>query len=937
MDYSKTLNLPKTDFAMKANLPDREPQRLAQWKDSDLYGRLMSRPSEKGRFVLHDGPPYANGDIHMGHALNKTLKDFVIRSRSMMGHTAPYVPGWDCHGMPIENKVREEFRKRKETPTRASVRHACREYARRWVAVQSEEFQRLGVLGDWGNPYLTMNDDQVAREIRVFGELAEQGYVYRGLKPVMWCTRDETALAEAEIEYADHVSPSIYVRFALKDDPHNVFSSDILSVPKDRCYTIIWTTTPWTIPANVAVAVSPDQYYVVVKTDPEGLFYLVAKELLSATMEAIGVAQWDAVNEVKGDELVGLVFQHPLFEREAPAITADYVTMETGTGVVHTAPGHGREDFQSGQRWNLPVINPVSPTGVFTEEAGQFAGMRLGEGDAAVRAALRENGALLAETEISHSYPHCWRCGGPLIFRATVQWFMSIDHNRLRERALNDVKGVRWVPEEGVNRISAMVGQRPDWCLSRQRAWGVGIPVFLCNGCDEPLLRAAPINRVADVVATDGSDAWFTRPVGDLLPPDTTCPKCGGADFRKETDILDVWFDSGSTCRTVMEARPELGFPADVYLEGSDQHRGWFNSSLMVAEGTREMPPYRAVVTNGWMLDEHGRTMSKSKGTGVSPQSIVKKFGADVLRLWVSSTDYTEDIRFGPTIIERVAESYRKIRNTLRFLLSNLNDFQYPRDAADRADMAEMDRWAMMRLREVVAESLDGYDAYEFTRVYRAVYGFCVTDLSSFYLDAVKDRLYASGADWSGRRSAQTAIYHIAEALILLLAPLMVFTADEAYEALRAHNPALPDSVHLALFPIADDAWRDDELKARWDALLDLRDDVNKAIEEARTSGAIGKPTEARVEIHETGARAQHWMGALETLREALNISEVSLDEDATQPHIQVMPAHGEKCPRCWLKKSDIGQNPARPDLCARCADAISGMNLGEADEQIAA
>lgn len=929
MDYSKTLNLPNTEFAMKANLPDREPRRLEEWESSNLYARLMDRPSPRGTFILHDGPPYANGDIHMGHALNKTLKDFVVRSRAMMGFHTPYVPGWDCHGMPIENKVRDEFRKKKIAPEREMVRLACREYAAKWVAVQAGEFQRLGVIGDWGHPYLTMDDGQVAREIRVFGELAEAGYIYRGLKPVMWCTRDETALAEAEIEYHDHVSPSIYVRFPLLEDPNNVFSSDVLDVPKDRCHTIIWTTTPWTIPANTGVAVAPEAVYSVVKVGDD--FYLVAKELLGATMEAVGVEKWDDLNEVKGEDLLGLVFRHPLFDRPSRLITADYVTMETGTGVVHTAPGHGREDFMSGVKWNLPIINPVSPGGVFTEEAGPFAGMRLGEGDAAVRQAMRDNGSLLAETEYEHSYPHCWRCGGPLIFRATVQWFISIDHDRLRERSLEDIRTVQWVPEESINRISAMVALRPDWCISRQRAWGVGIPVFICEDCDEPLLKAGPINSVADAVAEDGSDAWFTQPVEDLLPPGTTCPKCGGSRFRKETDILDVWFDSGSTCRTVLEARPELRYPADVYLEGSDQHRGWFNASLMIGESTKHAPPFRAVVTNGFMVDEQGRAMSKSKGTGVSPQVIINKFGADVLRLWVSSTDYTEDAKFGPQILDRVADAYRKIRNTMRFLLGNLSDFHPATDSVAPEEMRGIDRWLMLRLQDVVAEARGGYEDYEFARVYREVYGFCVTDLSQFYLDVLKDRLYASAPRSVERRSAQTAIYHAARTVIALIAPVLAFTADEAWRELRRSAPDLPDSVHLALFPEVDAAWRDDALRDAWTRVLDLRDEVNKALEEARNAGTIGKPLEARVTL-----RGVEPPIAPEDLREALNVSELVLEPEADEPGIEVGPAAGEKCPRCWLIKSDIGAVPAYPDLCARCAGAVAGRTVLEADEPVA-
>ena len=922
MDYSKTLNLPKTDFAMKANLPDREPPRLAHWLEMDLYGQLMQRPS-KGKFILHDGPPYANGDIHMGHALNKILKDFVVRSHAMMGYTTPYIPGWDCHGMPIENKVREQFREKKIAPTLDGIRKACREYAGKWVETQKKEFERLGVMGDWDHPYRTMDDLQVAREIRVFGELADKGYIYRGLKPVMWCIKDETALAEAEIEYADYVSPSIHVRFALKEDPNGVFTSDVLDVPAARCYTIIWTTTPWTIPANTAVAVAPEAVYVVVAA--EGDYYLVARDLLGATMEAIGALPFEEINEVKGTDLLGLVFKHPIFDRDSRLITADYVTMDTGTGVVHTAPGHGREDFESGVRWGLPIINPVSPNGHFTEEAGQFAGMKLGEGDKAVRAELRDSGALLSEVDFTHSYPHCWRCGRPLIFRATVQWFMNIDHEGHRERCLADIPAVRWVPTESINRISAMVSQRPDWCLSRQRAWGVGIPVVVCEDCDEPLLKSGPINAVADLVEKQGSDAWFSAPAEEFLPAGTVCPKCGGSKWRKETDILDVWFDSGSTCRTVMEGREQLAYPADVYLEGSDQHRGWFNAALMIGEATKGVPPYKTVVTNGFMVDEHGRAMSKSKGTGVSPQVIIHKFGADVLRLWVSSTDYTEDAKFGPQILERVADAYRKVRNTLRFLLSNLSDFDASRNAVPAGQMREIDRWAMLRLQEVISEARDGYDNYEFTRVYRAVYGFCVTELSSFYLDVLKDRLYASAPGDLGRRSAQTAIYHIAETLILLMAPVLVFTCDEAWQELRKSNSGLPESVHLALFPEVDVTWKDEGLKAGWERLLALRDDVNKALEEARNDGTVAKPLEAcvTISVKEQYTVATAMADDLGAMREALNVSAVVVRRDAAEDLISVTAAAGAKCPRCWLIKNDIGSNQQQPDLCARCAETV--------------
>ncbi|MDH7569965.1 MAG: isoleucine--tRNA ligase, partial [Armatimonadota bacterium] len=669
MEYRSTLNLPKTDFAMKANLAQREPEMQRRWEEMRLYQRTLEKPSPRGRFVLHDGPPYSNGDIHMGHALNKILKDVITRFRSLQGYHAPYVPGWDNHGMPIENNVAREFLQKGLRPGRVELRRRCREYAAHWVNVQCQQFRRLGVRGDWEHPYLTMDYAFEARLVEVFGELAEAGYIYRGLKPVHWCPTHETALAEAEVEYAEHVSPSIYVRFPLRADPNGIFGN----APRERCYTIIWTTTPWTIPGNLAVAVHPDEEYVVVRAGE--VYYLLAEPLLLPTMKAIGVDQYEVIERRPGAALTGMVFGHPFFDRDSVLLTATHVTMDAGTGVVHTAPGHGREDFELGQIHGLPALCPVDERGRFTEEAGPFAGLDLEEGNRAVLAALRERGALLQESPFSHQYPHCWRCHNPTIFRATVQWFMSVDANGLRQEALKAIERVQWLPPDSINRINAMVAGRPDWCLSRQRAWGVGIPVFYCAACKGEILNREAINSVRDLVLREGSDAWFERPAAEILPAGFTCPHCGATEFTKETDILDVWFDSGCTCRAVLEERPDLKFPADVYIEGSDQHRGWFNSSLMVSMGTRGEPPYRTVITHGMLLDHQGHAMHKTRGNAISPAQVVDRYGADILRLWVFSTNYNEDVRLGDEILKRVTDVYRRLRNTIRYCLANLSDF----------------------------------------------------------------------------------------------------------------------------------------------------------------------------------------------------------------------------------------------------------------------
>jgi isoleucyl-tRNA synthetase len=924
MDYRQTLNLPETDFPMKADLARREPEFQRFWEEIGLYRKSLEKPAPKGTFILHDGPPYSNGDIHLGHAFNKILKDIIVKYRTMDGYRSPYVPGWDNHGMPIENNVAQEFQKKGQRPSKLEMRRRCRDYAAEWVETQKAEFRRLGVRGDWEAPYLTMSREFEATIVRVFGELARQGFIYRGLKPIHWCATCQTALAEAEIEYADKTSPSITVRFPLREDPNGIFPRD------GENYTLIWTTTPWTIPANLAVAVHPDFDYALVEAG--GSRYLLAKALVEPVMAAMGVGDYRVIATRRGEELVGLVFTHPIFDRTSPVVTADYVTLDAGTGVVHTAPGHGREDFLTGQKFGLEILSPVDEAGRFTAQAGPFAGLfvtlprkgkaeGVSEGDAAVLRSLEERGALMARETIQHSYPHCWRCHGPLLFRATVQWFMSIDQNDHRHRCLEAIRNVRWYPEESINRITSMVANRPDWCLSRQRSWGVGIPVFYCKGCQGEILTEESLAAAHALALKEGSDAWFERPAEEILPPGYPCPNCGGGEFTKETDILDVWFDSGSTCRAVLETRPELRYPAEVYLEGSDQHRGWFNSSLMVGVATKGEAPYRAVVTNGWTLDAEGRAMHKSWGNAISPQEIVGQYGADVLRLWVASTNYFEDVRLGDEILKRVTDAYRRVRNTFRFLLGNLKDFDPPRDAVAYEDLPEIDRFALHRLAEVLDRARDGYEAYEFHRVYRTVVDFCAVDRSAFYLDVLKDRLYTSAPAAAGRRAAQTVIWLLAEHLARLLAPILSHTCEEVWRFLPAYPRA--ESVQLADFPVPPAEWRDAGLAERWDLLLRAREEVNKALEEAKANGVVEKPLVARVTL----AAPPDLHARLEPYRDQLAglflVSQAELANGAGALSVQVSRAEGDRCERCWLVLPTVGQDAAHPTLCDRCVTAV--------------
>lgn len=920
MDYSKTVNLPRTDFPMKAELARREPDIQEFWEEINLYEKTLEKPAPRGRFILHDGPPYSNGDIHIGHALNKLLKDFIVRYKRMAGYQTPFIPGWDNHGLPIEQKVSEGFRRKHQTPTLVEMRKACRDYAAMWVDKQREQFKRLGVTGDWEQPYLTMDYGYEATIVKVFGELAEQGYIYRGLKPIHWCVFDETALAEAEIEYAPHVSPSIYVRFPLIADPNGLFDDR----SPEHSHTIIWTTTPWTIPANLAVAVHPDYDYAFVDVGEDR--YLIAAELVGKTMAAIGVEHYCVVKTVKGSELEGMIFNHPIYNRKSLLVFADYVTLEEGTGVVHTAPGHGREDFETGQRYGIEPLNPVNDRGVFTKEAGQFEGLHImKQGNRAVIDALKEADALLAESEIEHSYPHCWRCHNPVVFRTTVQWFMSIDHEDLRNRMLKTMDDVAFYPAEAKNRLRAMVENSPDWCLSRQRSWGVGIPVFYCEACGEAIMTRDTFDAVYRDVLENGSDSWYEKDPKELLGPDFRCPNCGGSALTKETDVLDVWFDSGSSSRAVVENRLNT-YPPDLYCEGSDQHRGWFNKSLVIGVATKSESPFSQLVSHGFVLDAEGRAMSKSIGNVIAPQQIIKDVGADVLRLFVSSVDYSEDVRIGPEILKRVTDAYRRLRNTFRFLLSNLYDFDPERDRVAREDMLELDRWILHRLQEVMREIENGYEDYEFHRVFHTAHNFAAVDLSSMYLDIIKDRLYASAPKDLKRRSAQTALYDTLMTMVSALAPILAYTMEEVWRYLS--EDGRPVSVHLSDFPGVRDEFSDRDLAARWQRVFEFREEVYRAIEQARQSGVIRKPLESRVFIAAPGPLYEFLKEYESDLPAVLIVSQVVLEKAPEgQPlAIEVTPPEGRKCERCWLVLETVGKDGEHPMLCSRCAEVVSEM-----------
>jgi len=931
-DYKDTLNLPQTDFPMRANLAQREPELLARWEKMNLYGLLREKGAGRLRYVLHDGPPYANGHIHMGTALNKVLKDFVVKSRQMMGFDAPYVPGWDCHGLPIELQVDKKLGGKKAELGGLGVRQACRRYAEEWLATQRAEFRRLGVLADWERPYLTMNFGYQATIVREFGRFATSRSLYKSKKPVYWCPDCRTALAEAEVEYADHTSPSIYVRFRLKGEAAGVLPQ----LAGRAVWLVIWTTTPWTIPANLAVALHPELDYVAVEA--KGEVYVLAKGLLHDAMLNMGFKEWQVMGQVDPRKLERRLAEHPLYGKESLVILANYVTLEAGTGLVHTAPGHGREDYESGRRYGLDIYSPVDDAGRFTEEAEFFAGQKVFEANKAVVEKLRERGALLHEAKITHSYPHCWRCKGPVIFRATAQWFISMEEEGLRDRALTEVGRVNWVPTYGEERIRAMLEGRPDWCISRQRLWGVPIAMFYCPECHEPFATAETIEAVARAFEREGADAWYAHEASELLPPDTKCPKCDSeGPFTKETDILDVWFDSGVSHAAVLERRPHLSWPADMYLEGSDQHRGWFQSSLLTSIGTRGQAPFRTVLTHGFVVDGDGRKMSKSLGNVIAPDQIIKSHGAEVLRLWVAAEDYRDDIRLSPEILSRLTEAYRRVRNTVRFLLGNLADFDPQADRVEYARLPEIDRLILHRLQGLIAKVRRGYERFEFHAVYHGLHNFCVVDMSAFYLDVLKDRLYTSPAASEARRAAQTVLYEVLQGLVRLMAPVLSFTAEEAWGYLPGAKEA---SVHLAAMPEPREDYLDSALAERWERLLEVRAEVLKPLEAARKDKLIGHALEAEVTLYPGDNLApllKEYLGQLATL---FIVSQVRLGENDPPEgafRSELLPlavvaakAAAEKCERCWMRLPSVGASAAAPTLCHRCRDALGTEGCGQ-------
>lgn len=925
IDYKKTLNLPRTGFSMRAKLPQREPERIKLWREKELYSKILEARKGSGKsFMLHDGPPYANGHIHMGHVLNKILKDIAIKYNAMNGAYAPYVPGWDCHGLPVEHMLFQELGITKHDIDQVEFRKKAYDYAMRFVKIQSEEFQRLGIFGDWDDPYLTLTNDYEADILQSLGDLYEKGYVYKDLKPVNWCARCETALAEAEVEYAQKTSPAIYIKFPCEDDLNGKKTSFL-----------VWTTTPWTLLANVGVSLHPDKEYVYVDTQDE--IWVMADELKNELMERFGLENWSVVRTEKGSDIArsALKVLHPFLGRESRLVTADYVTTTEGTGCVHTAPGHGHDDYITGKEHNLPVIMPVDDKGKFTAEGGEYEGLYVLKANRAIVEKLKEKEALVFFEETEHSYPHCWRCKSPVIFRATEQWFLRIDHDSLREELMRVVKDdVEWIPSSGEGRISAMVRSRPDWCLSRQRLWGVPIPAFKCKDCGRSHTSKDLIVRLAQLTRQEGSNVWFRKSVQELAGEEQVCSNCSSKEIEKDSDILDVWFDSGVSHRAVLQRRDELTFPADLYLEGSDQHRGWFQAALITSVAMNSIAPYRKVLTHGFVVDSQGRKMSKSQGNVISPQKVMKKYGADILRLWVSSSDYEFDIKLSDEILERLADGYRKIRNTFKFLLSNLYDFSAPNDLIAYGDLTETDRWLLSRTFALAKEVTGHYEKWEYHKAYRAVYDFCVYEMSSIYLDISKDPLYILLPDDPERRSHQTALYHVLKVLVRLVAPVLCFTAEEVWELLPLKDKA--DSVHLSDWPDLEGelaSWQDRQLDGKWENLLSLRDEIMKVLEEQRAEGAIGSSLEAKIIISATEEEEIKFLKEnIEKLPSLLKVSQVELADRAEEDmrplskggfRAAVMKADGRKCQRCWNFRETTGQNKEHPALCSRCFEIV--------------
>ncbi len=932
MEYKKTLNLPNTAFPMKANLANREPEQLKAWEEDGLYEKVREASKGRERFTLHDGPPYANGNIHIGTALNKILKDIIVRSRQMTGLDADYVPGWDCHGLPIELNVDKKLGSKKNELSQVDKRRLCREFAEKFIDIQRNEFKRLGVMGEWDNPYLTMNYRYEAIIAKECGQFALDNSLFRSKKPIYWCCSCKTALAEAEIEYEDDTSSSIFVKFPLTDDP----GKDIPELSGKKVFVVIWTTTPWTLPANLAIALHPDFIYAAVDTGKDEVF-IIARDLVDNCMEAFGYSDFSILTEIDASSLEKKKCKHPLYDRESLIILGNHVTLEAGTGCVHTAPGHGREDHEVGLLYDLDAYSPVDDNGCFTEDVGMFAGQFVFKANKEITATLQENGSLVAEGKINHSYPHCWRCKKPVIFRATPQWFISMDKTGLREKALDEIDKVQWIPSWGRERIYGMIENRPDWCVSRQRSWGVPITVFYCEKCGEQHITQKTIDHIFSLFVEHGADIWFGKEAMDLLPENTTCEKCGNQTFTKETDILDVWFDSGVSHAAVLEDREKLQWPADLYLEGSDQHRGWFHSSLLTAVGNRGSAPYKAVLTHGFVVDEHGKKMSKSVGNVIPPDKVIKQHGAEILRLWVSASDYRDDIRISQNILKQLSDAYRRIRNTCRFILGNISDFNPIKDSVPYESLYDIDKFALHPLNKLIEKSLRAYDLYEFHTIYHSLYNYCSVDLSAFYLDILKDRLYTSAPDSQARRSAQTVMHIILDAITKIMAPILPFTAEEIWKYMP-DTENKETSIHLAPFPTIDPSWKNNELAGKWGQILIVRAEVTKALETARNKKQIGHPLDASVAICAPKDIYDALSFYADDLKTIFIVSNAALLKDQKMPDafiseeveglsIEVEPAPGKKCERCWIYDTSVGADADHPTACSRCAGVLADLN----------
>lgn len=918
-DYNETLNLPKTEFPMRAGLPKSEPETLKRWEQEKIYEKLMEKNEGKPLFVLHDGPPYANGNIHLGTSLNKVLKDIIVRYKNMSGFKSPYVPGWDTHGLPTELKARAKAGVENSTTiSELEIRKICREFALGYLDDQRNQFKRLGVIGEWDNPYITLLPEFEAKQIEIFAEMACKGYIYKGLKPVYWCPDCKTALAEAEIEYAEDPCHSIYVKFKVNDDQGKLKA---LGIEPEKCYFVIWTTTTWTLPGNVAICLGPDFDYSIIKCGDE--YYIMAEALAADAMKEAGKEDYEVVGTMKGIEFEYMKAQHPFLDRESLVIVGDHVTLESGTGCVHTAPGHGVEDYDVCKNYpEIPIVVPVDADGRLTEEAGQFAGLLTGDANKPIAQHLDSIGALFALKKIIHQYPHCWRCKNPVLFRATDQWFCSVED--FKDEAVKAINEVEWIPGWGKDRITSMVKERKDWCISRQRKWGVPIPIFFCKDCGEPYIDRDAMMAVADLFRKEGSDAWFKYDASEILPEGTKCPKCGGTHFNKEQDIMDVWFDSGSSHAAVLEQRDYLKWPADLYLEGADQYRGWFQSSLLTSVATKGTAPYKAVLTHGWVVDGEGRKMSKSLGNGIDPQEIVEQYGADVLRLWVASSDYHADIRISKDILKQLSEAYRKIRNTARYILGNLNDFNPDTDMVDVKDLYPIDKWAIAKLNELNDKVRAGYDAYEFHQVYHSIHNFCVVDMSNFYLDVLKDRLYTEKADSASRRAAQTTIYMILDAMTRMISPILAYTSDEIWRYMPHSSNCDKECVLFNEMPAKVDVDIDAEFMARWDRIHELRDLVKKSIEVAVKNKLIKSSLESKIVLTCGGDNYEFVNSVLGELTAVFIVSKVELVKgDSDEINVVVEKAEGEKCERCWVYSDTVGQNSEHPTLCARCAEIL--------------